>query len=1157
VREDCAILVSETETTGVKHRKRRRWLRAVIALVLFFACLVVWLNGPGLRLYGPRVAQRFLEKAGLEGEFTVEGNLAGGLSISGFSVRGDGVLEELTVDRITPHYSLRGLARGEVDGFTVEGVHAELRFAADEDDEDKPPLDLDALAAALRDARRQAIPLNLEVRDLTVNATRDGEPLVSLGSSNLSHRAGSNVFDVELGVLTDASGREWNAQSSSIAWDGERLSLDRLDVLPGIGVRDLTVDLPRGGDPSLAARLLVGDGVLDLASGPGLKTATLEMVSGVVDFAEVLQPFGMDSPVSGELTELAIDLEGLQPDIDQAMGSARMRFRELLYEDWAVPDLAVEARLGTSEGTFSLRSEALGSDLELDGKLGIVRSEDGIALANGSGEFQVGKFPAVAGDLIGRIDGFELAAPLPESSLAGSFNLTFAENQPTGGTAQARISPQNAEAVSAIALTANWTLDEPLVAELTMDGVTGSGRYDLDNTAYIGRVDFDNFNNTRIVPWLEAVGTDLPGTLNISGRWTGKGNVRLGAHSGDTELDEVRWERPQVKGIAGRGGLSYDWPGNITLRGFELRAGDQLITLDAAMAEGMLDISRFVWSEGETEIATGSGRVPVPEDFANWRETLATDERPVELSLETAELALEKLEPWVPAMERLDPAATGQLSANITGSFADPVVTASLDLRNLSAPENPELPAADLSLQLNAADGRILLNGTATAPDFAPATITATMPFRPAEWAADPDLILDEIVDARVDLPRLELSRFATLMPGVMTISGVLTGDIRVSGPLREPDIQGRLDLEGGSVAFADDEFPTIGGVGARLEATQEGLILSDLRATIAGGSISGGGSLTLDGMSPDEIDFRLVADHVPVLRNELVIIRASADLRVQGAIGAAAVSGTIGLVDSLFYRDIEILPIGAPIARPTAADLPKIDTPRDLTAWVPEALADWTLNVLLRTDDPFLIRGNLGTGRVDASIRVGGTLRIPEPDGTAVISNATASLPFSTLTVRSGTLRFTPANGFDPTLEIRANAEPRPYRVDIYVYGQLSDPQLILTSMPGLPENEIMTLLATGTTTEGLEDPQAAATRAIQLLLEELRRGRFRFGRQLRPLLRVLDRVEFTLAEQDPYDSDAYSTATISLSDRWFLSAGMGEGGDTRLMAIWRFSFR
>jgi hypothetical protein len=101
------------------------------------------------------------------------------------------------------------------------------------------------------------------------------------------------------------------------------------------------------------------------------------------------------------------------------------------------------------------------------------------------------------------------------------------------------------------------------------------------------------------------------------------------------------------------------------------------------------------------------------------------------------------------------------------------------------------------------------------------------------------------------------------------------------------------------------------------------------------------------------------------------------------------------------------------------------------------------------------------------------------------------------------------------------------------------------------------MTLLATGTTTTGLENPQAASSRALQLLVEEMRRGRFRFGKQLRPLLALLDRVDFSVAETDPYSSESFSTATLSLTDRWFLSAGIGATGDSRMLAIWRLSFR
>ncbi len=72
------------------------------------------------------------------------------------------------------------------------------------------------------------------------------------------------------------------------------------------------------------------------------------------------------------------------------------------------------------------------------------------------------------------------------------------------------------------------------------------------------------------------------------------------------------------------------------------------------------------------------------------------------------------------------------------------------------------------------------------------------------------------------------------------------------------------------------------------------------------------------------------------------------------------------------------------------------------------------------------------------------------------------------------------------------------------------------------------------------------ASARALQLVVEELRRGRFAMGKHLRPLLGLLDRVDFSLADSDPYSGSTYSSATFSLTDRWLVSAGMG--------AEWRF---
>ena len=317
-----------------------------------------------------------------------------------------------------------------------------------------------------------------------------------------------------------------------------------------------------------------------------------------------------------------------------------------------------------------------------------------------------------------------------------------------------------------------------------------------------------------------------------------------------------------------------------------------------------------------------------------------------------------------------------------------------------------------------------------------------------------------------------------------------------------------------------------------------------------------GGGTLDIVKGKPSKVDLRVTADHLPLLRNDSMIVRANADLRLTGALPQAALTGNVGIVDSLFYRDIELLPIGTPFVTPSAAALPKIDAPANPTSSLPEPLRDWSLDVRVRSHNPFLIRGNFAEGQVTGDLRIVGTLGNPQPDGEVIVKDLKAALPFSTLHVRKGTLRFTPSGGFDPALEIRGTANPRPYQVNAYVYGRASDPQLMLTSSPPLPENEIMTLLATGTTSRGLEDPQAASSRALQLLAEEMRRGRFVVGRRLRPLLGLLDKVDFSIAEADPYTNESFSTATLAFTDRWFLSAGMSEEGDSRMMAIWRLTF-
>jgi hypothetical protein len=1160
---------------------------------------LAWLNGPGLRWLGPPAGRHFLKIAGLEGSFRIEGNLSHGLSIAGVKLQGSGTLADLTVVRVTPHYQWSRLVKGKLDGLSLEGAHAELRLGLKDHEPEpdaKPPLNLEQLIQTLRGVRAQVLPLQLDFSRISLTATRAGKPAFMLEPSRISHAPGSDDITLEIGKLTGPDGHEYPAQTAHLAWAAGHLSLDRLEPLPGLGVSELTVQLPAAGGPSLATLIHLDDAVLQLETSAGFATARLVLQSGAVDLAKTATSFGIELPATAQVSSLALDVASLMPDPGAATGRLALTLNSITYQDWQVPEALIGSALENDRATLTLRAAPLGSPFTLDSAIALDRRDGKFIPGTAKGTFNLSQIPEGIRGLAAHIETLRPDARVPESSLDGSFNLSIGDNKLLAAELDAALTPTHVALASPLTVHARWEPEQPSVADLALDGLQVTARYDKHANTYEGTLTLDGFSNSRIDPWLAIAGVSVGGNAKLSGQWRGGGDVSNNTHRGELSLTQATWQQADKPPLAGTGSLHYDWPdtimaGNLKVQtekasltlellqaawpqpgessghsvwphqvvahGVKVQAENQTLTLNAALADGVLLLDPFLWLDGETEMAQGTASLPVPQDPTKWRDTLATDTRPASVALESRVLSLALLEPWLPTAAHLDPRATGQVRVKISGNYVEPTIDATLECLNLRSPANPKLPPAALKLALKTRDGRLTLDGSVTTPDYAPAVLTASMPFRPAAWAEEPATLQQESLTARADLPRLDLSRFTTLLPMAKQLSGIVTGNLEVAGKLAAPEIRGAIHLDKAGIVFADSNLPPLQSTGADVDLTLKAISVKNLRAAIAGGSLSGEGALTLNNGKPGALDFRLRGNHLPLLRNDMLILRTNLDLRLLGPWETAALTGTVSAVDSLFYRDIELLPIGKPFTAPSAAALPKIDVPQSPGSTMPAPFANWGLNVAVRTQEPFLIRGNLASGRVDANLRVGGTLGKPLPDGTATLTDFVAALPFSTLKVKSGVVRFTPATGLDPILEIRGSAAPRPYRIDVYVYGKVSDPQLVLTSNPPLPDNEIMTLLATGTTSAGLENTQAASSRAIQLFAEEVRRGRVPYARQLRPLLGVLDRVDFSLAESNPYSSDSLSTATINLSERWLVSAGMGTEGNTRVMAIWRISFR
>lgn len=1150
----CKLPDSETISADPIKRPKRRlraFLRWAWALPLLF---LLWLDGPGVRFLAPRVAGYYLGKAGYQGEFEVVGRLTGGLMVRDLKIKGAGA--GLRIARIVPEYRWAELLRGRLDGLALAGGAVDLDLSGSGEGGVDAPLDLQNWLGGVRALRAQLVPMNLQVGDLAISAKSDGAVLFRLDSSALSHRAGSDEFEFRLGEITDVTGKDWPKQEFTMVWRDESLEIPRIDPLPGVSFRDFRLLMPSAGEVGAEVEVRMDEAVFRLGSSADFQVVRVDLIEGSWALLAGLQRFGVQVPVAAELSSLSIELENVLPNPRLVRGTCRILLENVEWDEWAAPELSLDVELGAEDVSVAARGMIPGSEIVLNAGADVERDGGGFQLGLVRGDFSLADFAGLVKALAGRVEGIDAGAEVPASLVRGDFSVGIATQQVTEASATIEWVPAEIALASGISLVGKWRRGDAVDVALAMDGVSARANYQETSKVYQAHADFEGFSSERIAAWMKIFKWTSTDQLSLDGKWHGRGDLAAGTHQGGFLLRESEWRREGMQSIQGMGNLNYNWPHGLEAEDVRLKMGSQTLAMNAGLENQRFSVRDFVWSDGEQELAEGSASFPIPEDLNQWREMLADDQSAVSAKVTSQALSLGLLKEWVPALEKLDARSTGMVDLSVSGTYASPVVDVKVEVKELRSQQHPELPPADLAIALRGRDGQMRLDGAVQVPDFPVAVIGASMGFSPKEWLDDPGRFMRENVEANLDLPELELSRFGSLIPGVDQLAGKVRGKLELSGEIGDPKAVGGIELTGGVFSWKNSRFPKLEGLSGGIDLSRQEIRLRALRGDVAGGNITGEGWLKVEDGKLIDMDFRMRADHVPIVRNDLFLLRVNADLRLLGPWDGAILSGGVEAVDSIFYRDIELLPIGTPFTAVSAAALPKLDAPSSLGASFPAPMGDWGLNLTVAALEPILIRGNLANGDVRGSVRIGGTLGKPAPQGKLMIRDFSAALPFSKFVVRSGTATFTPDAGFDPILEIRGTANPRPYRVTGYVYGRASNPQLVLTSSPPLPDHEIVTLLATGATTSGLEDPQAASSRALQLLVEELRRGRFRLGKSLRPVLGLLDRVDFSLAESDPYTSDSFSTATLSITDRWFLSAGMGATGDTRIFAIWRLSF-
>ena len=727
------------------------------------------------------------------------------------------------------------------------------------------------------------------------------------------------------------------------------------------------------------------------------------------------------------------------------------------------------------------------------------------------------------------------------------------------GNGQLKIYGQNITAknllvrqlTSHVSMSRNTIYLNDLTANLSeKDYIKATGTFALQKPHhYSGKVIADIANLSTFEPVLKAAHNqnELAGSLKIN--WEGSGDSDVFKNSGVLKLVLEKGRYGDLRSLQANIDANYS-PEGLNVPIVFLGSDKMDFQAIAQTTAETLEISKIQIDQGQAKYATGYFSLPFVWKNLGSERPLFPSNGKVNVTFQSENLELGKLFEDFGAKAPVSGSANVKLDAQ--GTLADLRAQLDLQMRDLRSEKFPDLEPASFVLGAHIEKQQLVIDGKLQQAKIQPLQIQASMPFDTARVLDEGKLSGATPVTAKIHLPRSSVNFLRQFVPAVEEIDGDLALDMNVNGTIANPVLSGAGDMTVNVMRFTNATLPALRDFKTRIDFNRDTLSLARLGGDLAGGPFTVSGRITFPKLTQPNIDLQLKANSVLVARNDSLTARADADIRVNGPLQSATVTGNVALTNSQFLKNIDLIPIGLP-GRPA----PEPPASRPEFSFPDPPLRDWKFDVAIKTKDPFLIRGNLANGDAIVDLKLGGTGLHPGLQGLVRLRNVEATLPFSRLEIAYGYLYFNPDDSLNPRIDLHGTSVIRDYTIHVYVYGTSLSPEAIFTSEPPLPQEEIISLLATGTTRQELTgNNNVLAGRAALLLVQQLYRKIFKKGSGTNSTS-VFDRLDVDIGQVDPKTGQQTATARFRLNQHFVLVGDLGVAGDFRGTVKYVIRFR
>ena len=318
------------------------------------------------------------------------------------------------------------------------------------------------------------------------------------------------------------------------------------------------------------------------------------------------------------------------------------------------------------------------------------------------------------------------------------------------------------------------------------------------------------------------------------------------------------------------------------------------------------------------------------------------------------------------------------------------------------------------------------------------------------------DTVLDGVVTGNVDASVMEF-----FTSTVSQASGLAQLDFVIAGTVLEPSLFGKAELD--SIRFKspslESPFENVSGV---LQLKQNILNIRNFKCDLAQGQIFSNGMIKFywNKYPSITLDISLYGNKLKIYPFQY--IKTNGKLHVAGETAPYLIDGSV-IASSALSKE-KILGQNQGVSLKTARFIPPASESEESDAGY------FNLDINATAEKEIFIKNELFDAELSGEVKVINTIDVPRILGSAEVVQGKMLFKDKVFQIQSGTVQFENPTVINPKFSLTAVAEIGQTKVQLFASGTMSQPKIELTSNPAMLENEILSLLTMGLSSEDVK---------------------------------------------------------------------------------------